>query len=235
MTWRDRMTGFDTETTGTDPETARIVTAAVVEAGRVPLSWMLRQSEPIPAEATAVHGITTEQANTDGTDHEQALDQIRDALQTAWRQGRAVVAYNAIYDLTVLDRELTRHGLGHLNVSGLVVDPLLMLRAIPATRKGSARLADVCDFLGVKLGDDAHGAEADALAACRLAWKLSTLPDVRGVKFIDMSDAELMDWQRDAYATQAGWLNARRLAEGREPVPTGRTWPLNTVLEQVTP
>ncbi len=61
---------FDLETTGTDVESGRIVTAAVVwmEAGEVVHSWSVL-ADPgveIPVDATAVHGISTAQARRHG-------------------------------------------------------------------------------------------------------------------------------------------------------------------------
>ena len=63
MTWLDSPLGaLDTETTGTDPETARVVTACVgmsMAPGQwSPMEWRLNPGVPIPAGAAAVHGIT---------------------------------------------------------------------------------------------------------------------------------------------------------------------------------
>lgn len=53
---------LDCETTGTDPQKDRIVELAIVmqptRDGEVPLVWRFNPDCPIPAEATAVHGIT---------------------------------------------------------------------------------------------------------------------------------------------------------------------------------
>ncbi|MFD7888761.1 exonuclease domain-containing protein, partial [Streptomyces albidoflavus] len=63
MGWhRELLIGFDLETTGTDPREARIVTAAVIEVAdgerRGHRTWLADPGIPIPAGATAVHGIT---------------------------------------------------------------------------------------------------------------------------------------------------------------------------------
>lgn len=63
MTWLDSpLAALDTETTGTDPETARVVTACVgmsMAPGQwSPMEWRLNPGVPIPAGAAAVHGIT---------------------------------------------------------------------------------------------------------------------------------------------------------------------------------
>jgi len=67
MAWHeDLLVGFDLETTGTDPRQARIVTAAVTEVkGGEPVrhrAWLANPGVPIPAETTAIHGVSTEQA-----------------------------------------------------------------------------------------------------------------------------------------------------------------------------
>lgn len=71
MWHRAPMMAFDLETTGTSPATDRIVTAAVLHIhpaeGRVERhEWLLNPGVAIPEEATAVHGVTTEQALAHG-------------------------------------------------------------------------------------------------------------------------------------------------------------------------
>ncbi len=121
--WTDGLlAGFDLETTGTDPTEARIVTASVVLAGRhlgvVERSWLVDPGVEIPAEATAIHGITTEQARREGLPAMEAVPAIAGLAAELWRTGIPVVIYNAAYDLTVLDRELRRQGLPGLEVGG---------------------------------------------------------------------------------------------------------------------
>ena len=79
MGWHDGpLVGFDTETTGVDVATDRIVTAAVVTrdaTGTRARTWLIDPGVPIPPAATAVHGITTEQARTEGRAPRAALDE----------------------------------------------------------------------------------------------------------------------------------------------------------------
>lgn len=178
-TWRDKpMCGFDTETDSPNPEEARIITACAGWAsvdGWAPINWVLKPERPIPAEAQAIHGITTEYAEEYGVDRKVGLAQIRDALEAAWALESPVVIYNAPYDTTTLDRELRRVGERPLRVSGPVLDPLVLDKAVDRYRKGSRKLVDVAAHYGVPLGADAHGAEADALASCRIAWRIAGL------------------------------------------------------------
>lgn len=183
MSWRDKpMLGWDTETDSPNPEDARIITACAGWAsadGWAPTNWILKPDRPINPDATAIHGITTEYAEEHGVDRKVGLSEIRDALDAAWALGSPVVVYNAPYDTTLLDRELRRSGMPGLRVSGPVIDPLVLDKAVDRFRKGSRKLIDVAGHYGIRLNAaDAHGAEPDALAAVRVAWKLATHPDL---------------------------------------------------------
>lgn len=181
MSWHlQPMIGFDLETSGVDPETAHIVTACVGWAsasGWRPRNYLLKQTQPIPEAATAVHGISTEHANTHGTDPAETLAEIAETLTNSWAQGTPVVGFNIVYDFTVLDRNLRRHGFPGLRVTGPVIDCLVLDKATHTFRPGSRKLIDVARHHRIKLTEEeAHGAEADALASCRLAYKLAALP-----------------------------------------------------------
>lgn len=234
MTWRDRpMCGMDTETTGTDVETARIVTACVGLAtpnGWMARNWLFRQDKPIPAEATAVHGITTEHANEHGTNPAEGVAAIRDDLYKAWALGMPVVVFNAPFDLTLLDRELARHGMGGLEVRGPVLDPLVIDKAIDRFRKGSRKLIDTCAHYGITLSaDDAHGAEADTLAACRLAWKLGgAMPRDLILTLGDIALDDLHQWQADQYAEQRRSFAEYLARQGKTLDDDSTEWPLRT-------
>ncbi|MFD8820837.1 exonuclease domain-containing protein [Streptomyces sp. NPDC059605] len=178
-TWhRNPLIGFDLETTGTDPETSRIVTGSVVRygggqptAGR---SWVVDPGVDIPAEAAAVHGWTTEAARSAGRPAAEAVPQIVTLLaEEAW-QGRPLVIMNAPFDLTLLDREACRHGVAPLvdRVKPYVIDPLVLDKRVNRYRRGGRTLTDLCRHYVVQL-DEAHTAQADAVAACAITWKLA--------------------------------------------------------------
>ena len=205
--WQDAvLMAFDTETTGVDVETDRIVTACVAVGDPKlgtwhPKGWLLRQERPILAEATAIHGVTTDMANQLGSDPAQALADIRDAILAGWRRGWVLVAYNATFDLTILDRELRRHDLAPLDHIGPVIDPLVIDKASDPFRKGSRKLIDVAAHHGIRMGDTAHGAAADAFAAMRLAYIVSAALPYSPNDWqasIDMA----RQWQADAYREQ---------------------------------
>lgn len=218
MSWRNQpMCGWDTETDSLLPDEAHIVSACVGIAGPTgwtPRNWLLKPDRPIAEDAAAIHGITTEYATEHGTDRREGLADIRSALMNAWAQGWPVVAFNATYDFTVLDRELRRNGMTELVITGPVIDPFVLDKAADPYRKGSRKLVDVAAHYGITLSaEDAHGAEADALAACRIAWKLgaATLTDedysktgmeTESLPLSAWSLADLHQLQADAYREQ---------------------------------
>lgn len=203
--WDDTLIAFDTETTGVDPETARIVTASVAiierEGGGSTVAtheWLIDPGIEIPAEATAVHGITTERAREEGTSPASALNDIQAILDDARDAGLPVIVYNAPYDLTLLDREIRRHwGDAEAPRPGAVVNPLVLDKALDRYRKGKRTLSAVSAHYKVPISDaDAHGSTADALCAARVAWKIARLYP-QACEDLDALQARQVAWYRD--------------------------------------
>lgn len=174
------MCGFDLESTGPDPETARIVTATVVRIrpghDKIVTEWLSDvDGEDIPAEATAVHGITTEHAHTHGRPHADVVREIRTALELEWAAKIPVVGWNLSYDLTVAARECGRAGHPkRFRVTGNVVDGLVIDKAAHRFRKGKRTLTAAAEHYRVELSEeDAHSSAADALAAARIVWRIA--------------------------------------------------------------
>ena len=175
MSWHTgRMAGFDLETTGIDVETDRIVTATVVQCGggqpTVAANWLADPGIDIPEGAAKVHGITTERARAEGKPAPEVVADVLAALGQVIASGVPVVAMNARYDLTLLDREAARYGLPPLP-AGPVIDPLVLDKHVDRYRKGRRTLTDLCAHYQVELGA-AHTSDADAIAACRVAWRI---------------------------------------------------------------
>lgn len=171
-----KMLAWDTETTGSDPQHDRIVTCTTARInGRLDgtTTWLIAPDVPIHPEATKVHGITTEHARTNGRPPAEALAQIAEQLQTVIAAGIPLVAFNAAFDTTILDRELTRHGIPAPDwAAAHVIDPFVIDKALDKYRKGKRKLPFVCEHYGVR-HDGAHDATEDALAAARVAWALA--------------------------------------------------------------
>ncbi len=183
MSWHlGRMCAFDTETSGVDVEADRIVTAAVLLVGggrpTETHTWLADPGVDIPEPASAVHGITTERARAEGRPAAEVVEQVSALLAEQVAARVPIVAMNARFDFTILDRELGRHGLPPLveqagEVEPLVLDPLVMDKRAERFRRGKRRLVDLAQVYDVQLGDDAHDAGADALAAARIVYKLA--------------------------------------------------------------
>ncbi|QPK80917.1 DNA polymerase III subunit epsilon [Schaalia sp. ZJ405] len=174
MWTQDPWLGFDTETTGISVRSDRIVTAALILriGGAQPVgpdqerTWLADPGVEIPAQATAVHGITTEHARTHGRPIDEVLEQVTAALVTHWTKGFPVVAFNGSYDVSILDAELRRHGLASLaqRLNGapmLLIDPLVLDRSVDRYRKGKRTLTSMAPVYGVRASDNAHTAEVD--------------------------------------------------------------------------
>lgn len=177
--WPGTVLGFDTETTGVDVARDRIVTAALVrrDAGGTHVrTWLLDPGVEIPAAAVGIHGVTTDQARAQGTAPPVALAQIADLLVAAGREGVPVVAFNARFDLRLLDAELARHGLPTLperlgHPVRPVLDPLVLDRALDPDRPGPRTLGDLCAAHQVPTGS-LHSADADVVATLDLLDRL---------------------------------------------------------------
>lgn len=200
--WAQRkMIGFDTETTGPDPEQARVVTASliVIEPGRDPVchSFLVDPGVKIPQEAIDIHKVTNEQARAEGMPPHAALTMIGQLFDEHWTPEVPLVAYNGRYDLTLYSRERVRNGLADLDLTDRhVVDPLTIDRHADRFRKGSRKLADVCRHYHVELLD-AHTSDADTLATLRLAYQLARrYPREVGTVALPDLHARQIGWHR---------------------------------------
>lgn len=225
-----RLAAFDIETTGVDPQSDRIVTAAVSLAGdgrpTESRAWLVDPGVEIPEGATAVHGITTEQARAGGLTAAEAVEQITAALAEQLLRGVPVIAFNARFDLTTLDREARRHGVVPLvdRVGGpdgmLVVDPFVLDKQFDRYRPGKRTLGAVCDHYGVRL-DAAHDANADAIAAARVAWRLAQRIELLRAAELPALHAQQVVWAAEQAASLEEYFRAQGQDEQVE-----REWPI---------
>ncbi|WP_084102282.1 exonuclease domain-containing protein [Demequina sp. NBRC 110051] len=209
MSWLDEtMVGFDTETTGVSTDHDRIVTAAVITRTGSDVStrtWLIDPGVEIPARATEVHGITTAHAREHGVAPAEALEEIAEILASALSAGFPVVAFNAQFDLSLLESELARHGLVSLaaRIPGgqvsPVVDPLVLDRHLDRYRRGKRKLIDLCTLYAVPVvADDLHAADADVLATLELVHALAAA-------FPAMGTSELADLHSQQIEAHRAW------------------------------
>jgi len=157
---------IDTETTGRDPATDRVVEVACVrwERGEITLrkSWLVNPGRAIPKEAFDVHGISDE-AVKDAPAFAAIVPELLEAMT-----GAIPLAYNAEFDRKMLTSELARLAATpspppafQKNVEW--IDPLVWARELQKLEKSRA-LGEVAARLGIEISQ-AHRATDDAEAA----------------------------------------------------------------------
>ncbi len=226
--WSRAIGVFDLETTGVDVTDDRIVTAHVGlldAAGAVvrQRTWLADPGIDIPPGATAVHGITTAQAQAQGRDAATVVTEVIDALRGLLAAGIPVVAYNAAFDFSLLRHEALRHGVAPLADPSPVIDPLVLDKAVDRYRKGKRTLDVVAAHYGVPL-DAAHDASADAVAAGRVAQALAA----RYADRLPATSSELHTSQIGWARSQAASLTEYFVRMGRLDAddPIDGTWPV---------
>jgi DNA polymerase-3 subunit epsilon len=183
-TWRDdtpidrvRFVVLDSETTGLNPSTDRIITigAVAVRDGEIDLrdsfSRLLKVTEN--TSAVSVHGITRDQSRH-GVEEPEALDAFLDYL----RDG-VIVGHHIGHDVATVDAALERHwGFRLLNRSLDTMDLTLHLeRAGAFAGRPPIRtftLDALCAMFGV-VPHDRHTAEGDAFITAQVFLRLVRL------------------------------------------------------------
>jgi CBS domain-containing protein len=175
---------IDLETTGLDPKTARIVEAAAVAivGGHVEetdnLRLLVDPGQPIPAAATAVHGIG-DAAVAGRPAAGEALDRL-----DAYVGDRLVIGHSVGFDLAVLETEAARSKRNWRHRRWLDTR-LLAEFARPSLPDFSLEV--VAGWLGVAV-EGRHSALGDALLAARIFVALLPHLRARGVRTV--ADAE---------------------------------------------
>ncbi len=225
------LAAFDTETTGVDVETDRIVSAALVvqdAPGTRPrvTRWLVNPGVPVPVAASEVHGLTQEHLQRNGRWPAPVMYEVAQALAEQAAVGRPVVVMNAPFDLTLLDRELRRHRASSLSrwferSPLLVLDPRVLDKHLDRYRKGRRTLADLCAQYEVAL-EEAHDAAADAVAALEVTRAVGRRFAARLER---LSPGELHTLQAVWHAAQARGLQAWFARTGTEEI-VDPAWPL---------
>lgn len=240
MSWiQGPLLGFDTETTGVNPLHDRIVTAALIGRGHHGThqrTWLIDPGVPIPVQAAAIHGISTEQAQAHGMTPRQGLTELANELTAAFSHSVPVIAYNAAFDLTIIEAELRRHGLATIverlgRPLGPVIDPLVLDRALDRYRRGKRKLVDLCQHYAVQEAGDLHTADVDVTATLDVLQALTAAhPQV-----LDLTLTDLHQWQMDQHRAWATDFNRWRQSKGLQGAGASLDWPVSADFETATP
>lgn len=186
--------GFDTETTGVDvyADDVRVVTCAMIlqkSASEPPsiIEYMMDPEVEIPEGASEVHGITTEYAREHGMNYREGLQNVADLFKYTIENDIPTVAHNASFDATLLRIEFINQGIDFDQSYWdriLIVDTIVLDRAIDKWRKGGKKLTAVAAHYGYDIGDNAHEATADVLACMHIGRVI--IP-----KFVDFVEKKL--------------------------------------------
>ncbi len=171
---------IDSETTGLDPQEDRLVELAAVEfrGGEVlrRMGMLLNPGRPIPADASAVHGIT----DADVADS-PPFSEVAERFLNHVRKAEVLVGYNWPFDAAFLAA-----GAGEAWEEAIegkpIIDGLVLVRFDEVGRfwKGAGRhkLDAVAERLGIPRQGQAHRASSDCVLTCQVLWQLREhLPD----------------------------------------------------------
>ena len=214
-----RLVGFDIETTGLDRELDEPVSFAFVEFDdgerhAVEAGFVL-PARAISRGAAAVHGLTRERLVKLGAmDLHEAARRIAARLASLSAAGTPVVGCNLTYDLTIVDRVLSRldppTSLRAVGWVGPVLDVLVLDRGLDAdfATRPVRRLDALCEHYA--LTGPRHTAESDAEAAVRVV-----LAQAR--RFERLAHGSIDALQGEQAAWHAAWCDAfaERRAHGQ--------------------
>ena len=220
--------GLDFETTGIDRFNDVPVSYALVSVveGVVLRSWsgLIDPGRPVPPEATAVHGISTEQARDEGMPLRDAMALVSDAVVAASERGAPLAGMKLDYDLTILDLAGDPCGQGLLERGwrGPVLDAGVIDRHFDPEREGRRTLVDLCSHYGIEIGK-AHDASADATASIEVLFALATRYHALWECDLTQLHNDQIDWHREWTESYDSW----RLSEGLMPMdPRDYVWPV---------
>jgi CBS domain-containing protein len=176
---------LDTETTGLDARTARIVQIAAISLAQGSLraeerfESLVNPGVPIPKAAAAIHGISDEMVAT-----APPFGDVAPALEAF--AGRAVVIGHTIqYDLAVLERE---YALAGRRWPGFRALDVVMLARLAAPSLADYSLERLCEWLGVEIRGR-HTALGDAEAAANVFVALVPLLRARNIRTLAEAEA----------------------------------------------
>ncbi len=168
---------IDTETTGLDRNTNRVIEVAWVLFHNKQLieqqAHLCGINEPLPPEITRLTGISDEML-----EGKPAFSACVEQLFETLNRVAYVVAYNAPFDKQFIEAELKRIGKKLPDIPW--IDPCTFIREVDKYQKGK-KLSDAAARWGVEL-NGAHRALADAMATGHLLYKLVPSLKIHGLE-----------------------------------------------------
>ncbi|MGA9639644.1 exonuclease domain-containing protein [Flavobacterium sp.] len=164
---------FDLETTGIDIGKDRIVEISIFKVypngNKESKTWLVNPTIPIPAQTTAVHGITDEKVANEPTFNElatQVYNMIKDSDLGGFNSDR--------FDIPLLAEELLRAGVDFDMKNRVSVDVQTIFH-----KKEERTLSAAYKFYCNQSLENAHSAEADTMATYEiLKAQLERYPDL---------------------------------------------------------
>jgi DNA polymerase III subunit epsilon len=179
------LVAIDTETCALGPGRDRVVQFCAQQLDgdlQVLATWteLVNPERPIPAGATAIHGITNEMVR-----HAPTFAQVARRLRDLFRPDTVFMAYNAAFDFGVLNAEFVRAGVDPLPLDTPILDPLLIERRVSSRSLGPTYKR----YTGQDL-QNAHTADADVHAMVEVLRRQRQVH----ADLLPPSVDELVDW-----------------------------------------
>jgi len=146
---------FDTETTGVDTATDRVIELCIMGDDNRTITWRIKPMIPISESAQAVHGICMDDLKDCPT-----FLQVSQDIFPYFEEAEVLIGYNVGFDIAMVSEEFERCGISFNLKSKHVVDPLKLWYAHEQRNLEGAYK----HFTGKTL-EGAHAAEADVKAA----------------------------------------------------------------------
>jgi CBS domain-containing protein len=203
---------LDTETTGLDPRTARIIEIGAVRipdhGGEDCFQSFVAIAEPIPEAATSIHGIRDADL-TGAPDFPTVFARL-----ARFVGDRPVIGHTISFDIALLGKECAGAGLALPNWPLLDVR---LLAGVAAPTVADFSLEGLAAWLGLEV-TERHRALADALLAARIFTRLAPLLRDAGIHTVGQAHAACRDLTHSPDATyRATWLESTSRALAEDP------------------
>jgi DNA polymerase-3 subunit epsilon len=213
---------LDFETTGTDPLTARPVSAALacLEADgseRFAFHELIDCRVDVPDDAAALHGHSSMDVLLDGLPSRHVMTELVAHLERVAADNLPLVIFNARFDWPLLHVECARHGL-EAPRGMYLVDPGVLDRHFDKWRRGKRTLSDCAAVYGLRFTTKAHEALADVVVAIHLAREIGA----RHAQNVSL--LELQGCQADAFRSWRDGINTHWARNGKPDRVEGE-WP----------